>query len=48
MATDPKFDFGGKVDMAAHETTFQGFIKMLTWGIIATVVILGIMALTLV
>lgn len=48
MATDSKFDFGGKVDMAAHETTFQGFTKALTWGIIAVALILSLMALTLV
>lgn len=48
MATDPKFNFGGKVDMIAHEATFQGFIKALTWGVIAVVVILGLMALALV
>ncbi len=48
MATDPKFDFGGKVDMIVHETTFQGFTKALTWGVIAVVVILGLMALALV
>jgi Bacterial aa3 type cytochrome c oxidase subunit IV len=35
----------GTMDIRAHEKTFAGFIRMVTWGIILSIVTLIIIAL---
>jgi Bacterial aa3 type cytochrome c oxidase subunit IV len=35
----------GSMDIKAQEKTFEGFVRMVTWGIVATVGILIFMAL---
>lgn len=35
----------GKMDIRTQEKTFAGFMRMVTWGIVVTVLVLIVMAL---
>lgn len=36
----------GSMDVAAHERTFDGFVRLMTWAAVATILVLIFLALT--